>query len=310
MSIASKRNPVAHPLIRSNTRRPQVTHQPSGPIAYKLSLRANSPHRPFADRDFCVYAWRTLQDLFPEVIAAVLMPNHLHITAWPASPESNSKNELTDLLRQFQRRMSFKLPKSVRENYWEPIYPPEGIPDPFHLQRQIRYVHLNPCRRSLCRDPLGWEWSTHRDYVGAIANPWPERERVFKLLTYPSGDRGLERFHCYISSDPSVSLVGTHLPRQAGDSVVLLNLSAAEKAAALALRIPATEIRRKGRTRHLVLGSIQNTFIIRKNKIAQHFGVHPSSIRTLDKPDIDELALGKAIGMTLMDSRLLGEFES
>ena len=38
-------------------------------------------------------------------------------------------------------------------------------------RRDERYVHLNPCRDGLVRDPLGWAFSTHRDAVGLAIDP-------------------------------------------------------------------------------------------------------------------------------------------
>ena len=59
---------------------------------------------------------------------------------------------------------------------------------------------------------MAWLWSTHRDAIGAVADPWTPAERLARLLagSNPTFEAG---WHRYISSDPSVSPVGTPLPR-------------------------------------------------------------------------------------------------
>ena len=69
-----------------------------------------------------------------------------------------------------------------------------------HVDRTLRYTHLNPCRDRLASDPLAWPFTTHRDAVG-LAIPG---------LIAP--DPRPERFHAYVSGDPSVHPDGTDLP--------------------------------------------------------------------------------------------------
>ncbi len=133
---------------------------------------------------------------FPDVIAAVLMPNHLHLLL-PEGTDPNSAHHDLKILVQ----------RSVFE--WEPVPYPEKIRDPKHGRRQIRYIALNPCRSKLCRDPLEWAWSTYRGSFGAVADPWVSAKVLAKAYEWKSIPQFLSWFHSYVSSDLTVSPSGT-----------------------------------------------------------------------------------------------------
>jgi hypothetical protein len=169
---------------------------------YHCVARAQFGQRPFLNRSHNRDLWRRLVRVFPGGAACVLMPNHIHLLT-----EGNS---LT-LNRRLARVLSFWC---KRHGYvgMDPLPKPVLIPDQFHLLRQIRYVHLNPCRASLCDDPLRWEWSTHRDWVGAVVTPWPDRMRWAHLWKWAESEVSA-RMHGYVSADPSVSVSGTPAPK-------------------------------------------------------------------------------------------------
>jgi hypothetical protein len=114
---------------------------------------------------------------------------------------------------------------------------PERIPDLHHLKRQIRYVHLNPCRARLAGDPLQWEWSTHRDLAGCVSDPWPDPELLRHCFQAPRA-RLAEAAHAYISSDPSVTVTGSPSIREYRDGEpILVDLPSFARAAASIRRV-------------------------------------------------------------------------
>lgn len=164
--------------------------------------RTNGKHEPFQDRHLCQLTWRMLRQIFPDAIAAVLMPNHIHILASVCEDDSRRKKRLSGALSVIAKKYG-------RPSLWQPVPEPEVISHRDKLSRQIRYIALNPCRKNLCSDPLEWEWSSYREVMGAAADPWIEEEKVAMAL----GQNVLQPwFHRYVSSDPSVSPVGTPLP--------------------------------------------------------------------------------------------------
>lgn len=94
---------------------------------------------------------------------------------------------------------------SASEIGWQPVETPGVLTDREKIQRNIRYVILNPVRAGLVDDPLSWPWSTHRDFVGAVVDPWVDEERIRAVLRM---DRpGFKTWmHAYVASDDSVTV--------------------------------------------------------------------------------------------------------
>jgi hypothetical protein len=174
------------------------------------------------------------------------MPNHFHLLLPFESTTSEARDRaiITGLIGSLSKKI--KTP-----GLWQPQVEPNLISDRFHLRRHIRYVALNPCRKSLCADPLEWPWSTYRDLFGSTVNPWMSSNQLSKIL----GEKevGFEtRFHQYVSSDPSVSVVGTPAPKTSTPKLFAEEgIMEILNAASSALRRPVSDIRRQGPLRDL-----------------------------------------------------------
>ena len=221
------------------------------------------------------------------------MPNHLHLlVSAPKAPDS----------------LAFKLSHCLPLSQWLPVPPPQPVPDLHHLTRQIRYVHLNPCRKELCVDPLAWEWSTHRDYIGAVTYPWPRTLSQLHTLGFAGSLRGATAFHKYVSADPSVHPLGSSPPSPQGAITPhVLRLDEICRAAELITRAPRGAFQRKGRRRAQLMRLLTGSLGIPAVKVAHHFGVNRSSSLAV-RPDrqqrLDPRWLGPLL-MTLQDQRLL-----
>src|SRR5262245_41196518 len=123
-----------------------------------LTARVSSGGRPFRQHEAAQRFWRKLRDLFPDAIAAALMPDHVHLLLETADP-AGARKSLACFLGAFSRHHAPGVHWSVAE--------PKLIPNLDHLRRQVRYVHLNPCRARHVDDPLRWLYSTHRGVIGA-----------------------------------------------------------------------------------------------------------------------------------------------
>ena len=106
--------------------------------------------------------WRVLRRAFPEALGAGLMPDHLHVV-----DESMGRVEARRALALALSRATYGMGTGV----WQAVPEPDEVREP-KLARTIRYVALNPCRAKLVGDPLEWMWNTHRDVMGAVAEPW------------------------------------------------------------------------------------------------------------------------------------------
>lgn len=188
--------------------------------------------------------WRYLRAAFPFALAVILMPTHLHVVAF-----------VLDVLGAWVRlhRAIGAHARGLGRTVWSPVPPPKAIATRGKLARDIRYVNLNPTRKRLVSDPLEWMYSTHRDAVDAVVDPWVTPKRLHDAL---GGSRldFIERHHRYVSSDPSVRVDGTPLPLpEPPHHIPTHSLWDVALAACAAHRSPTSAIRRPGPIRETFL---------------------------------------------------------
>lgn len=169
-----------------------------------LVARTASGARPFHERFACADLWSRITRSF-DVVACVLMPDHVHLLAH-IEPDI-ALRAFARVLSAFRLRMQATMHPDLAFD-WERLPQPEKVQDDKrHIARTLRYIHLNPTRDALCNDPLEWEWSTHRDWVGAVARPGVDRARWARAMgrRLPSC---IEWLHEYVTSDASVRIAG------------------------------------------------------------------------------------------------------
>lgn len=73
-----------------------------------------------------------------------------------------------------------------------------------YLLQLIRYIHLNPVRAGIVREPGGWAWSSHRVYLGQAGAPvWLEPEMVLEQFSTRT-DRARAAYRRYMGmADPN-----------------------------------------------------------------------------------------------------------
>ena len=242
------------------------------------------------------WLWGRLRARFPDALAAALMPRHVHLVV-PASGDPAGRLRRT--LSWHTRR--FPVAESAGRG-WEPVPEPVPIADRLKLQRQVRYVHLNPCRAGHTDDPLRWCWSTHRDAVGAAADPWVTADRLAPALGRPRV--GFEDwFHGYVSGDPSVAVEGTLPPEPPLDDGPI-PLAELVFAAAAALRIPASDARDSAAARRLVVALAPRHGWPAPAPVTAALGLAPDTLRQIRRRHPVPAGLAAA-ELCLGDPRLL-----
>ena len=204
-----------------------------------------------AEREPALWLWSGLQRMFPNPLAAALMPNHLHLLTPLVDPVA-AHAKFRRLLAAFAR--SFELP-----TLWNPVPEPKLVATPDKLLRQVRYIALHPCRPvrvgrlevQLVQDPLRYEWSTHRDAVGAIADPWVTAEMILEACGVDAPDPSAW-LHRYVSSDPHVAVTGSPMPL----SNLPTTVEEALVAACAAYRADRDAVRRRSPVRAAFLGLV------------------------------------------------------
>jgi hypothetical protein len=197
----------------------------------------------------------------PRFRALVLMPDHIHVQL--SDPEQLAS--LAVALRSYARWRNEA--RGERGPVWEHRAAPTPIRGREHLERTTRYIHLNPCRRKLASDPLAWPFSTHRDAVGLA---WPAVRR-------PVADP--ERFHAWVSADPSVAVSGSSLPRAADHGSRRWTLTELAAAVSALTRSPASALRERGPARSMLLCAACRSSTASEAEIAAYLDVDRRTVR-------------------------------
>jgi hypothetical protein len=242
------------------------------------------------------WLWGGFREAFPDALGFCLLPNHPHIVVAGIDPDA-AQHRVARLLGHFRRTFSLDGPVGVVA----PPKPIHGVPE---LRRQVRYVALNPCRAKLVRCPLAWTWTTHRDAIGAIVDPWVDARRLARVFEWPD-DGVAERLHAYVSGDPDAHVAGTRMPTPAASATTpAIGLRAVADAVIAATRTSFAALRRRGRTRELFVSLAYDQGWDLPTRLAEICGCRPLAIRRLAQ-HVDAAAL-RAARLCLGDARLRG----
>lgn len=216
--------------------------------------------------------WDRITGRLPGARAICVMPDHVHVLH-----EQDVKAVLGRVLAAHAQWLN------AREGATGPLLRPSPDPRPIvgetKVRRQVRYVHLNPCRAHLVADPLSWPLSTHLDRLGLAVDPVVQR--------HPDP----RRFHAYVSADPTVDVSGSDLPVAPSH---LVDLPSALRAVSLCTRTPADAVLgRRGAARTLFLGCAQTLTPSSRSDIARFARLDRSTVSRvapLHHPAIASLA--------------------
>jgi REP element-mobilizing transposase RayT len=82
--------------------------------------------------------------------AWVVMPNHVHVLV-----QLSGTATLPHIIQSWKSYTGRRLPVAWQRDYWD-----RYIRDERHFLSAIDYVHRNPVRAGLCREPADWPWSS------------------------------------------------------------------------------------------------------------------------------------------------------
>jgi type I restriction enzyme R subunit/putative DNA methylase len=112
------------------------------------------------------------------ILAWVIMPNHVHVLMDPEEPISRTiqgwKSYTAHWLLKHNERLGLGIPNP--HHVWMREYWDRFIRDDDHLRATIDYIHRNPVKARLCRDPGDWPWSS-AGFSPESAAPPRERRR-------------------------------------------------------------------------------------------------------------------------------------
>ncbi len=116
------------------------------------------------------------RELFLRTNAYVIMPTHLHIIGFDADFDSQRLAKAITALRKFTGRQlceycTAHLPLFDRglrtaagqdreRQFWQPTRHPEAVFSQRFWREKVDYLHDNPCRKGLVRQPGHWRFSS------------------------------------------------------------------------------------------------------------------------------------------------------
>jgi hypothetical protein len=263
-----------------------------------VHVTARTCHRvvDLTDHRTSKWLWKRLRRAFPDALAAVIMPTHVHVLT-PQSLPAEARRQLGSIISALRRS---QLPAAA--NRWERASVTGTFAEPLKIARQIRYIVLNPCRARLVADPLTWPWSTHRDVMGAVIEPWVTAERIARALRRAGGSCFARQHHGYVSGDPSAQVAGTPPPIPHDGHGRTYSVSDALAAAVSSTRGCPTDVRRRGHVRRVFL-ALANNACWSTRDLSDICRISPAAVRRYLRMDV---AIHPATLMCLGDARLLG----
>jgi hypothetical protein len=264
-----------------------------------VTSRLIAPDANITDPEPARWLWSHLQAGFPSTLAAVLMPTHLHLVL---VPELLLARKIGSLLGNFTRRFA----NSVKSGTgWTRIVL-EPFGDRARLARVLRYVILNPCRGGHSADPLTWPWSSLRDVIGAIAQPWVTSARLAEALGDDRRQRDVAKaFHAFVTSDPSVRSGSAMLPVPAPPRVSpQVGVQRITQAVLAATRGRIQDVEQRGSTRDLLLALARHQGWTDSRSLAAIASTTKRTVERARSRNISEAALAAA-ALCLGDDRLL-----
>jgi putative transposase len=113
----------------------------------------------------------------------VIMPEHVHMLV--SEPDCASLAGFMQLLKTKVSVQARKAQKRAAgdEPFWQTRYIDHNVRNHAGFVTQLRYIHRNPVKRSLCNGPEDWQWSSFRAWslgeIGPveIENEWTAMRR-------------------------------------------------------------------------------------------------------------------------------------
>ncbi len=112
-----------------------------------------------------------------DLMAWVVLPDHMHLLVDPLD------HDISDLMRRLKLSFSARLRRRTGSEYgrvWQYRFWDHVIRDQDDLNRHIDYIHYNPVKHGLVRNPADFAYSSYRDYLagGYYPEGWGECEVI------------------------------------------------------------------------------------------------------------------------------------
>jgi putative transposase len=174
-------------------RKPRV-HFPGA--LYHVISRGNQRQRVFRDdqdhRRFETLLGEAVKGHSLTLYAYVMMPNHFHLLLEVSrAPLSKAMQTLLYRYTHYYNRRYRKIGHLFQGRYKAILCDRDS-----YLMELIRYLHLNPVRAGMVKEPTQYRWSSHREYLRGGTDKGIAVEQGLKLWGEPRGRaiKAYERF--------------------------------------------------------------------------------------------------------------------
>ena len=125
---------------------------------------------------------RTRRRFVIRVYGYVVMPEHVHLLI--SEPERATVADAMHFLKlSFAKSLHARQLLAEPTSFWQKRYYDRNVRDEHEFQVKLRYLHRNPVKRGLAKEPGEWKWSSFRHYasremgVVEIESEWTARDR-------------------------------------------------------------------------------------------------------------------------------------
>ncbi len=121
------------------------------------------------------------------VTGYVVMPEHVHLLI--SEPE---RGTLALCLQMLKQNVARKLKVDHETRFWQARYYDFNVWSENKVVEKLRYIHRNPVKRGLVKNPQDWRWSSFRHYLTGIEGTveieshWTARKRE-QMGIFPQG---------------------------------------------------------------------------------------------------------------------------
>ncbi|HKL63818.1 MAG TPA: transposase [Woeseiaceae bacterium] len=172
---------------------------------YHVILRGNNRQDIFFSAADQIYleqlVGRATENLDATVHAYCWMPNHIHMAVQVGDAP------LGRLMQWIASRYAYRVnrQRDATGHLFERRYRALLVDVEAYALQLVRYIHLNPVKAGLVRDPSDFPWSSHRHYLAGGGPPWLRTDWILALF---GQGRAAARsaYRRFVGSEPDIEL--------------------------------------------------------------------------------------------------------
>jgi REP element-mobilizing transposase RayT len=173
-------------------------HLPGG--FYHVTLRGNHRREIFSsDADYLLLnkiVARAAANFGARVHAYCWMRNHIHLLLQAGS--ESIAHPMRNIAAEFARAMQVN--SSTTGHFFERRYHATLVDTDSYLLGVVRYIHRNPVKAGLVRDPADFPWSSHHVYAGHRIESWIATEFALGVLATDRA-QAMAAYRLFVGSD-------------------------------------------------------------------------------------------------------------